>query len=252
MKQLCVYRCGQEGKYKFQNGNWCCSDHRNRCPAVRSKMSLTHKKLHNTDKREQEIKDGLHKCYICGEKANYYLKSGNYCCGERANKCPGFHDHMSKILIESYKNDDERKIKMSDSLKIAQNKPETKRKKSNSMKKLHRTDPEFQENYKNGREKFKELVKELCKKNQHWKGDNNSYSALHIKAGKKYKKTACEICGCTHQLCNSIYSVGLHLHNIAGDCSIKNSNVWVTLCPRCHIRIHKMINDETKVLMEDF
>jgi len=34
---LCNYGCGQEAKYKFKNGKWCCSKNISSCPAIRQK-----------------------------------------------------------------------------------------------------------------------------------------------------------------------------------------------------------------------
>jgi len=36
---LCDYGCGQEAKYQFKNGNWCCSKSHQSCPMVRKKFS---------------------------------------------------------------------------------------------------------------------------------------------------------------------------------------------------------------------
>jgi len=37
----CDYGCGQEAKYQFKNGKWCCSENTSSCPEVRRKNSLT-------------------------------------------------------------------------------------------------------------------------------------------------------------------------------------------------------------------
>jgi len=36
---LCYYGCGQEAKYQFKNGKWCCSKYYVQCPVIREKMS---------------------------------------------------------------------------------------------------------------------------------------------------------------------------------------------------------------------
>jgi hypothetical protein len=35
--------CGEEAKYKFKNGNLCCSKHTNQCPERKRIISLQHK-----------------------------------------------------------------------------------------------------------------------------------------------------------------------------------------------------------------
>ncbi len=37
---ICDYGCGQEAKYQFNNGRWCCSENFNSCPAKRDKHSI--------------------------------------------------------------------------------------------------------------------------------------------------------------------------------------------------------------------
>ena len=39
MTQFCDYGCGQEAKYQFKNGKWCCSNHSNKCPYYRKTVS---------------------------------------------------------------------------------------------------------------------------------------------------------------------------------------------------------------------
>jgi hypothetical protein len=36
---LCEYGCGQEAKYQFKNGKWCCSLVHRSCPINREKFS---------------------------------------------------------------------------------------------------------------------------------------------------------------------------------------------------------------------
>lgn len=40
---LCEYGCGNEAKYQFKNGVWCCSKHSNSCPAIKRKNSIKRK-----------------------------------------------------------------------------------------------------------------------------------------------------------------------------------------------------------------
>jgi hypothetical protein len=35
---LCEYGCGNEAKYQFKNGKWCCSSHRLKCPSQRKRQ----------------------------------------------------------------------------------------------------------------------------------------------------------------------------------------------------------------------
>ena len=40
---LCDYGCGQEAKYQFKNGKWCCSSYFAKCPEVIRKNSQSNK-----------------------------------------------------------------------------------------------------------------------------------------------------------------------------------------------------------------
>ena len=41
MIYFCEYGCGQEAKYKFKNGKWCCSENYTKCPEMRRKNHET-------------------------------------------------------------------------------------------------------------------------------------------------------------------------------------------------------------------
>jgi hypothetical protein len=43
MVKFCEYGCGQEAKYQFKNGKWCCSKIWERCPGMRRKNSESKK-----------------------------------------------------------------------------------------------------------------------------------------------------------------------------------------------------------------
>ncbi len=49
--KLCDYGCGQEAKYQFKNGKWCCSKRHNSCPEIRRKQS---EKIQNRTEGEKE------------------------------------------------------------------------------------------------------------------------------------------------------------------------------------------------------
>ncbi len=58
---LCDYGCGQEAKYQFKNGKWCCSKHFNSCPVKRKKMEETWKDP-NSIFNSIEYKENQSKC----------------------------------------------------------------------------------------------------------------------------------------------------------------------------------------------
>ena len=45
----CEYGCGQEAHFILSNGKHCCSDHYNKCPAIRKRNSMGVKKAHENN-----------------------------------------------------------------------------------------------------------------------------------------------------------------------------------------------------------
>jgi len=63
---ICNYGCGQEAKYQFKNGKWCCSKNFRSCPAKRRKNSIQIKKLrgdldsiYNSDSYKENISKAM-------------------------------------------------------------------------------------------------------------------------------------------------------------------------------------------------
>lgn len=243
MEHLCEYGCGKEAKFITRNGKYCCCKTFKQCIAIRKKRLIT---LENTckiktQKRLKEKQEYIEqqKCYICGEQA-HFIKTGRYCCSTPATTCKGYKRYINEILKLKYIKHPEYREHLVEKMLEVQNRPEVKEAKSKTMIHLHREDKTFQTNYERGRDKYRELVKKLVEKNEHWKGDNNSYSSVHIRAGKLYKKKYCESCGVTHQLINHLFKTGLNLHNLNEQYNIKDADMWVTLCQYCHVQIHKL------------
>ena len=100
---LCEYGCGQEAKYQFKNGKWCCSNHYSSCPQMQKINSKN-----NKDKNHSE---------------------------ETKNK-------MHKSQIKRYKNESfEEKEKRINNHKIASNKKEVKQKHRQNMINYHKNEP---------------------------------------------------------------------------------------------------------------
>jgi len=58
---ICDYGCGQEAKYQFKNGKWCCSSHYEKCPAQKNKR----KGKNHSEETKQKMR---------GEKNSMYGK----------------------------------------------------------------------------------------------------------------------------------------------------------------------------------
>jgi hypothetical protein len=78
---LCEYGCGREGKYKFKNGKWCCSEKWQSCPKKR-KDSITMSKAKKIENLEHKKCD-----FGCGLEAEYQFENGRLCCSESQNSC---------------------------------------------------------------------------------------------------------------------------------------------------------------------
>lgn len=205
---------------------------------MEKKQTLTKKQLFLDRIKSEGIK-----CFICGGEAHhavyyYNIKGYKACCSEQVKQCPGHKEYYHRNKILTYQKDPEYRKNMSKAMKSCQNRESVKQSKSETMKVLHRTDPVFQENYHNGRLKFQELVAGLAARNEHWSGEGDNYYTKHYYLYKTHKKDYCELCGCTKHLCNHVYNIGLHLHNVNRNYDDTSFNNWVTLCPRCHSDVH--------------
>ncbi len=187
--QVCFW-CGRPAQYwETSKDRYCCSDTHQQCPTF--KMMLKHREtcplppsyhiLHPVSKIKcykllyemyesrvegdtrrrmrssqllqlSDLQMGTAKCKYCGEKANHFLATFN-CCSESARDCPSYHDFISQVMFDKYKNDPGLVDRMSKSSKIAQNKSKVKAAKRKAMKRLHRGNCDecvtFQTNYHN-------------------------------------------------------------------------------------------------------
>jgi hypothetical protein len=111
-----------------------------------------------------EFQKGNLKCFYCDETAKYMI-NGKPCCQPKLKLCPEQHNYVSKILKEKYIKDPTLRERMSESLKIAQNKPEVVEKKRETMILLHRGDcdecKEFQKRYLSGQKKTRGVPKNI-------------------------------------------------------------------------------------------
>lgn len=56
---LCNYGCGQEAKYQFKNGKWCCSETTNKCKSVREKSSSKKYGKKISEETKQKIRETI-------------------------------------------------------------------------------------------------------------------------------------------------------------------------------------------------
>jgi len=113
--KLCDYGCGQEAKFQFKNGKWCCSNFTSRCPIIIQKgieRNTGQKRSKETGKKISLGQMGkknsppifiencnFNCCYGCGNKAQYYFPiAKKYCCSDNHMKCPINGKKASKRL----------------------------------------------------------------------------------------------------------------------------------------------------------
>ena len=85
--ELCSFGCGQIAKYKFKNGNLCCSKYINQCSKNRIKLSKGQKGI--------PIETTELCNYGCRQIAKYKLNNEKLCCSDHYSKCP-----VNKLTIE--------------------------------------------------------------------------------------------------------------------------------------------------------
>lgn len=87
---LCNYGCGQEGKYQFKNGKWCCSFSLCKCPVIKENNRRSHKKI------STYVETSVLCEYGCGKTAEYILPNKKYCCSVDRNKCESLKEKNRK------------------------------------------------------------------------------------------------------------------------------------------------------------
>lgn len=157
--------CGEEGKYQFQNGRWCCKEKHSRCPEYRKQSRIRHleyNKNSKVGKLRTQLNNGELKCKYCGEPAKYIL-GNKTCCSPKASQCPSYNKWVGGRSRKRHREEPARRIKMVKAGIECQNRTAVKEKKSKTMKLLHRGDCdkciEFQKSYEKGRIKFHETLK---------------------------------------------------------------------------------------------
>ena len=167
MTNICFYGCGQEAKYQFVNGRWCCSDNFHKCPNTREVSRI--RALERTKDSaiailRAKVKNKEMKCKYCGEVGNYILNNNMICCKEKSKLCPEYSNYMSQIHLKRYKEHPEQRENMSKIMKEVQNRPEVASKKRKTMTILHNEAceecEEFQDKYNKGRVKFNKYLYE--------------------------------------------------------------------------------------------
>ena len=135
---ICEYGCGQEAKYQFKNGKWCCSKNHRQCPEIKKKMGLYRRgSKYKKHRKPIKLNDNNFLCdYGCKKVAKYYFPiSKTYCCSSHWSKCNIIRERssdrlmghsvskktrqkISKEIIEINKNNIEYRIKQSISKKL--------------------------------------------------------------------------------------------------------------------------------------
>ena len=164
---LCDYGCGGVAHYQYEsNGHNCCSESFYQCEGFKRKRSETmlyHPKTKVGQLRTKLVNGDL-ECKYCGEPAKFLINNATPCCTNRTKECPEYKAWFSNMRRESYIDNPKYSINMSKAMKKCQNKPEVKLKKQRSMELLHRGTceecTEFQENYTQGRDNFRDYLEE--------------------------------------------------------------------------------------------
>jgi len=119
---LCTYGCGNEAKFKFLNGKYCCKESRNQCPVLKSKnknsntgrkhsretiekMSSNMKGIKKTKPILLEDNNDIFCSNGCKQLAKYKFKN-SYWCSDHINKCPINKEKNRIRKIEEFKKPD--------------------------------------------------------------------------------------------------------------------------------------------------
>lgn len=97
-KILCDYGCGQEAKFKFKNGKWCCSKSQNSCPKIKQKNGLS-----NIGKRKgivlsKEIREKISKTNI-KNKSQRGVKNPSWKGGYNKRNLPLYDTYNNQLCF---------------------------------------------------------------------------------------------------------------------------------------------------------
>ena len=90
MKHICEYGCGQEAKFQFKNGKWCCSKSCQNCPIMREKNGKNQRTKYEEIVRRFK-KEGCKVLTTLEEYENGYPQKLKYICS-RGHLCLSRYD----------------------------------------------------------------------------------------------------------------------------------------------------------------
>jgi len=109
--KLCSFGCGEQAKFIYKNGSYCCCDDWHRCSNKRKEIQkrasiiwsdLDRRKRLSESQRKDLIAiaipvfDESKKCFYCEEQANFWFKTNDkYCCCDRIERCPVQRNEIS-------------------------------------------------------------------------------------------------------------------------------------------------------------
>jgi len=163
----CDYGCGQEAKYQFKNGKWCCSKYSSRCPALKNKYN--NRKI----QKKERIENSGYICeYGCGKEAHYFHKTPKkWCCEEYVQQCESRKANLT---------DKEKRLRYLKNLERAKNynrkkseDPEYKKEVARKYREKYHSDKEYREKkIKRRKERYKENPEKELIKVKEWQSKN--------------------------------------------------------------------------------
>jgi len=104
---ICEYGCGNEAKYQFKNGKWCCSDRFTKCPAIKNKTGILtenrfaickycgKKIVKNSIIKHERICQEMKACKFCGASLPTSKKYNQFC----NSVCSATYHHQQGIFL---------------------------------------------------------------------------------------------------------------------------------------------------------
>jgi len=102
---LCDYGCGQEAKYQFKNGKWCCSKNVSQCSEIKNKIRTSFEEIikfvesegYEILSKKEDYKDQFSYLWFrCPEGHEFPATWVNFKNGSRCPKCA--NNKKGKIL----------------------------------------------------------------------------------------------------------------------------------------------------------
>lgn len=218
-RKLCDYGCGQQAKFQFKNGKWCCEDDCHKCVEFKKRYEGKNNPSYGVSP-SKETREKISK-------------------GNKGKKCKPFTiEHRRKISKANKGNVSPKKGKSYGEY-YGKEKAEEIRKKREG--KTYKEIMGEEKAIERRRKISKNHADVSGKNNPNWKGGISCEPYCDVWLDKEYKQSikkrdnyTCQNCGITGMLSLKVYGINLHIHHINYNKKACHPENLITICRSCN------------------